>query len=59
MAPYPIVPTYAKLMFAPFHVKTRTSVLGFAADGLDMKLLKHFAPHKLVTISSNELSNPK
>ena len=57
MNPYPIGPTYAKLMFAPFHVKTRTSVLGFAADGLDMKLLKHFAPHKLRTTSQTEQSN--
>ena len=56
MNPYPIVPTYAKLMFAPFHVKTKTSVFRFASDGLDMKLLKHFAPHKLITISQTELS---
>ena len=59
MAPYPIVPTYAKLMFAPFHVKTKASVLGFAPDGLDMKLLKHFAPHTLITLYRTELSVPK
>ena len=56
MIPYPIVPTYAKLMFVPFQVKTRTSVFRFASDGLDLKLLKHFAPHKLTTISQFELS---
>ena len=58
MNPYPIVPTYAKLMFAPFHVKTKAGVLRFAPDGLDMKLLKHFAPHTLMTISRTELSIP-
>ena len=57
MTPYPIVPTYAKLMFAPFQVKTRTSVFRFAADGLDLKLFKHFAPHKLKTISYSDQSN--
>ena len=56
MNSYLIVPTYAKLMLAPFQVKTRTSVFRFAADGLDLKLFKHFAPHKLITISQNELS---
>ena len=57
MNSYSIVPTYAKLMFAPFHVKTKTSVFRYASDGLDMKLLKHFAPHKLITISHSEQSN--
>ena len=59
MNPYSIVPTYAKLMFVPFQVKTRTSVFRFASDGLDLKLLQHFAPHKLITISHTELSNPR
>ena len=59
MNPYPIVPTYAKLMFAPFQVKPKTSLFRFAAEGLDMKLFKHFAPHKLITIFQTELSNPK
>ena len=57
MNPYPIVPTYTKLMFVPFQVKTGTSVFRFASDGLDLKLLKHFAPHKLITISYSEQSN--
>ena len=59
MNPYSIVPTYAKLMFVSLPVKAKTSALRFAAGGLDRKLVKHFAPHKLITIFQTEQSNPK
>ncbi|MCH5242480.1 MAG: hypothetical protein J1F67_08660 [Muribaculaceae bacterium] len=58
MRPYLIVPTYTKLMFASLPVKAKTSVFRFASDGLDRYLVKHFAPHKLITIYRTELSNP-
>ena len=58
MKPYLIVPTYTKLMFASLPVKAKTSVFRFASDGLDRNLVKHFAQHKLMTISHTELSNP-
>ena len=59
MNPYSIVPTYTKLMLVSLSVKAKTSALRFAAGGLDRKLVKHFAPHKLITISHTEQSNPK
>ena len=59
MNPYSIVPTYTKLMFVSLPVKAKTSALRFAAGGLDRKLVKHFAPHKLITIFQTEQSNPK
>ena len=59
MNPYSIVPTYTKLMFVSLTVKAETSALRFATDGLDRKLVKHFAPHKLITISLNEHSYPR
>ena len=58
MRPHLIVPTYTKLMFVSLPVKAKTSALRFAAGGLDRKLVKHFAPHKLITISHTEPSNP-
>ena len=59
MITYSIVPTYTKLMFVSLPVKAKTGALRFATDGLDRKLVKHFAPHKLITIYHSEQSNPK
>ena len=57
MNTYSIVPTYTKLMFVSLPVKAKASALSFATDGLDRKLVKHSAPHKLIPISYFEQSN--